>query len=184
MRADNDAQHIFFTADLWLHLLHPKICAICNRPTTIEEHDLWLINRINSKVGKHDSLYLLGDVSMGNKIETEKLLNKIKCKNIFLISGNHDHNLRACTRFTTIEQIKDFTFNSPSYPNIHIVLCHYPIASWNRAVHGSVHLFGHCHGRFENKGLSFDVGVDANDYYPLSLEEVMNKFTKISLNLF
>lgn len=121
---------------------------------------------------------------MGSKIETEKLLAKIKCKNIFLISGNHDRNLRACTRFTTIEQIKNFTFNSPSYPNIHIVLCHYPIASWERKSQGAMHLYGHVHGRFENEGLSFDVGVDANNYYPLSLEEVMDKMTKLSLKYF
>jgi len=182
MRPDEDIKKIHFSADL--HFLHKKIVDICNRPTTVEEHDQWIIDRINSKVEKEHSLYILGDVSMGSKIETEKLLNKIKCKNIFLISGNHDHNLRACTRFTTIEQIKDFTFNSESYPNLHIVLCHYPIASWNRKVFGAGHLYGHVHGRFQNTGLSFDIGVDANDYYPLSLEEVMDKFTKISLNLF
>jgi calcineurin-like phosphoesterase family protein len=179
MRSDTDIQHIWFTSDL--HLLHPKIIDICDRPTTIEEHDKWLIDRINEKVGKKDTLYILGDVSMGNKIDTEKLLDKIHGKKV-LILGNHDNNIKTSTRFTEITQIKDFNFNSPSYPNIHIVLCHYPLMSWNRKVFGSMSLYGHVHGRQENQGLSFDIGVDANNWYPLNLEEVFDKMTKISLS--
>lgn len=180
MREDEEIKHIWFSSDP--HLLHPKIVDICDRPTTIEEHDKWLIDRINSRVGKNDTFYLLGDISMANKIETEKLLDKINGKKI-LIAGNHDSNIKTSTRFTEITQIKNFTFNSPSYPNIHIVLCHYPMLSWERKVHGSMHLFGHVHGRLQGNGLSFDIGVDANNWYPLNLEEVFDKMTKISLNL-
>ncbi len=120
---------------------------------------------------------------MGNKVETEKILQKINGNKI-LILGNHDANIEKSTYFGEIKQIKNFTFNSPSYPNIHIVLCHYPIASWERKVHGSWMLYGHTHNRFQNNGLSFDVGVDAQNYYPISLEEVIDKITKLSLNLF
>jgi len=182
MRPDTDIKRIWFTADL--HLLHPKIVEICSRPTSIEEHDEWIISRINEKVGKQDQLYILGDVSMGSKKNTEPLIMKIKCKNKFLIIGNHDNNLLNSTLFTQITQIKNFTFNSPSYPNIHIVLCHYPIASWERKIHGAMHMYGHVHGRFQNSGLSFDCGVDAQNYYPISLEEVFDKMTKISLSMF
>jgi calcineurin-like phosphoesterase family protein len=181
MRNDEDIKKIWFTADL--HFLHPKIVQICDRPTTIEEHDEWLLARINSKVNKHDTLYIIGDVSMASKEKTEKILHKVNGNKI-LILGNHDNNIDKSTLFGEIKQIKNFTFSSPSYPNIHIVLCHYPIASWERKVHGSWHLYGHTHNRFQNSGLSFDVGVDAQDYYPISLEEVMDKMTKLSLNLF
>jgi len=182
-RDDKDAKSIWFSADLWLHLMHPKIISICNRPITIEQHDEWLINRINSKVSKKDDFYILGDVSMANKIETEKLLNKINGRK-HLILGNHDENIKNSGIFESISQIRNFNFNSELYKNVHIVLCHYPIASWDRKVFGSYHIFGHCHGRFENNGLSFDIGVDANNYYPLSLEEVMDKMTTKSLSLF
>lgn len=182
MRPDTDINKIWFTADL--HLLHPKIVTICGRPVSVEEHDQWIINRINEKVAKEHQLYILGDVSMGSKTKTELLLSQIKCKNKYLILGNHDGNLENSKMFVNISQIKDFTFSSASYPNIHIVLCHYPIASFNRKVHGSWHLYGHTHARFDNKGLSFDVGVDAQNYYPISLEEVMDKMTKLSLTMF
>ena len=180
MRTDNEAKHIFFSADF--HFLHPKIVGICSRPTTIEYHDEWLLDRINSVVGKKDTLYILGDVSMGNRIKTEKILDKMRGKKI-LILGNHDNSIRNSTRFEYVTQIHDFTFTSPSYNNIHIVLCHYPFNSWNRKVHGSAHLYGHVHGRLKGVGLSFDIGVDANDYYPLNLEQVYDKLTKISLDL-
>jgi len=39
------------------------------------------------------------------------------------------------------------------------------------------------HNRFKNSGLSFDIGVDANDYKPLNLEQIFDKFTEISLDL-
>ena len=58
MRTDEEAKHIFFSGDL--HFLHKKITDICNRPTTIEEHDEWLINRFNSVVNKKDDLYKIG----------------------------------------------------------------------------------------------------------------------------
>lgn len=172
MRPDSDAKKIWFCSDP--HLLHPKIVAICNRPTTIEYHDQWIIDHINSVVGKNDDLFLLGDVSLGSKEKTEKLLDKIH-GNKHLIPGNHDNNILHSTRFVEITQIKDFNFNSESYPNIHIVLCHYPLASWNRKPHDSMHLYGHVHGRYNNPGLSFDVGLDALGYFPINLEQVLER---------
>lgn len=180
-RSVSDTKNIWFTADL--HLLHPKIVNICNRPISIEKHDQWLINRFNSKVNRNDTVYILGDVSMSNKIDTEKLLNKMN-GNKHLILGNHDSNIKNSGIFKSISLIKNFNFNSKEYSNLHMVLCHYPIASWERKVHGSLHLHGHTHARFNNKGLSWDVGVDNNDYYPISLENVLDIITKKSLSLF
>jgi hypothetical protein len=60
------------------------------------------------------------------------------------------------------------------------------MASWNRKPHGAWHLYGHVHGRFENTGLSIDVGIDNrkgfvgldNDYHdsynkPINLYSVV-----------
>lgn len=173
MRQDEEVDKIFFTSDL--HLLHPKIVKLCNRPISEKDHDEWLIHRINEKISKYDELYILGDVSMGNKYSTEILLDKINGKK-HLILGNHDNSIRNSTRFKSVSHIKNFTFNSPSFSNIHIVLCHYPLRSWERSVHGSGHLFGHVHGRLVPYYNSFDIGVDANGYQVLSLREVLEKF--------
>ena len=167
-----EMETIYFTADL--HAYHNKIIAACNRPVTPETHEQWLLDNINNTVSKNHRLYILGDVSMANKKLTELFLDKIKCKSKFLILGNHDRNIEHSTRFESISQMKDFTFEQFGM-NIHIVLCHYAMMSWNRSIHGSCQLFGHSHGRIKTNLLSFDVGVDADPThpYPYSLYEVI-----------
>ena len=61
-----------------------------------------------------------------------------------------------------------------------IVLCHYSMRKWNKSHYGSWHLYGHSHGNLPPLGLSFDVGVDTNDYYPYSLDDVSNKMKTLS----
>jgi len=186
----NEMKTIHFTADL--HHGHPKIINICNRPIDVinyngiknlktnsdykskldECHTNWLIQDvINKWVNKKDTLFILGDVSLSPREQAEKFIDKLN-GNKFLILGNHDKNIKSSTRFSQITQIKDFTYSKDKL-NIHIVLSHYPILSWNRKIHGSWHLFGHCHCRpLEiNNGLSFDVGIDRL-YKPYNLYEI------------
>ena len=172
-----DMKKIWFTSDL--HHAHNKIIDICKRPCKVEDHTQWLIDSINTYVKKKDILYLLGDVSFAKKPEAEVFLNKLNGEK-FLIVGNHDKSLEHAPQFTQIKQIKDFTYGRYGL-NIHIVLMHYPCISWNRKIYGSWHLYGHVHGRYVNKGLSFDVGIDNNDlthsvncyHKPINLYEVV-----------
>jgi calcineurin-like phosphoesterase family protein len=49
---------------------------------------------------------------------------------------------------------------------------------WPRSHYNSWHLFGHSHGKLEPVGKSWDVGVDKNNFIPLSLtqiEKIMEK---------
>lgn len=164
-----DMETIWFTADL--HFSHDKIVSICNRPCSIDNHNEWIVEQVNSVVKKKHRLYILGDVSMINKVNTELLLDKLNGTK-YLIIGNHDKNVNKSTRFEQISQIKDFTYSKGDL-NIHIVLCHYPIISWNRKVHGSWHLYGHVHGRFAMRNLSMDVGIDNDNHrYPYNLYEI------------
>jgi calcineurin-like phosphoesterase family protein len=140
-------------------------------------NDEWLIKEvINGTVGKKDKLYILGDVTMANKKVSDKFLDRLNGDKS-LIVGNHDSNIAKSTRFGEITQIKDFTFSRKEEGiNIHIVLCHYPMMSWNRRVHGSWMLFGHVHGRLEGVGRSHDVGIDNLDnmHRPLNLYQICN----------
>lgn len=193
-----EMESIWFTADP--HADHPKIVDICNRPVylsqrELEENDVkqkdtsdpaykrlinkanneWLVREvINSTVGKRDRLYILGDVTMANKIASDKFIDRLN-GNKTLILGNHDANIRKSTRFGEITQLKDFSYgNKANGINIHIVLCHYPMLSWNRRVHGAWHLFGHVHGRNPGVGRSHDVGIDNpyNMWRPLNLYQI------------
>lgn len=161
---------IWFTADT--HFLNPDILKYCKRPISPEDHDDWLISRINERVSKKDTLYILGDISMANRARTEIVLSRIHGYK-HLIIGNHDSNIKNSTLFRSSALIRTIT---PRINNekIKIVLCHYPIASWEDKALNSYHLHGHTHARFINSGLSWDVGVDNNNYQPISLEEVIN----------
>lgn len=57
----------------------------------------------------------------------------------------------------------------------HIVLCHYGMRLWNRSHWGSLSLFGHSHGRLPGNSQSLDVGVDAWDYRPVTLPEILER---------
>ena len=189
-----EMESIWFTADL--HAQHPKVVEICNRPVYLTStqlidvkqkdvsdpmyknlinitHNEWLVKEvINKYVRNKDDLYILGDVTMANKIASDKFLDRLN-GNKRLILGNHDKNIKHSTRFAEITQIKDFTYSRKEYGiNIHIVLCHYPMSSWNRRIHGSWMLYGHVHGRNKNVGRSLDVGIDAQLWRPLNLYEI------------
>lgn len=168
---------IWFTADY--HHAHPKIVDICNRPTTREEHEEWLIREVHNKwVQRKHVVYFLGDLSFANRVNTEKFINRLNGEK-FMILGNHDKSAAGLPQFTQITQIKDYTFSQFGL-NIHIVLAHYPLASWNRKPHGAWHLYGHVHGRFKSPGLAFDVGIDNSEIHqfpgggwrPINLYEV------------
>lgn len=171
----SEMKKIWFTADL--HHGHPKIIEIYNRPVTCENHDEWLLKEVfNKYIQKKDEVYILGDVSLAKRAEAQKWVAKLN-GNKHLIVGNHDKSVNHLGNWNEITQIKDFKFSRYGL-NIHIVLCHYPLASWNRKIYGSWHLYGHVHGRFQNSGLSYDVGIDNkqfSEYWfrPINLYEIV-----------
>jgi calcineurin-like phosphoesterase family protein len=63
---------------------------------------------------------------------------------------------------------------------VFLVLDHYPMAGWNRAFHGAVHLHGHVHGRFDNSDLRrFDVGIDSIGVEPIRESVLIDRALKI-----
>lgn len=204
-----DMETIWFTADV--HHGHPKIINICNRPIYLNadeeklftpeqktlknkeyknlldtKHTEWLVKEvINKWVGKKHTLYFGGDLSMAKKTAAEKFIDRLN-GNKFLILGNHDNNIKNSTRFSQITQRKNFNYSRFGI-NIHIVLDHFPLASWERKVHGSWHLYGHVHGRlnFPNS-LCFDIGIDnpllheitGGVHRPLNLYEIVVLMSK------
>jgi len=77
-----------------LHLGHNKILSFeghnrCGgNLIDLQDHDDWIIHQINSRVGKRDALYILGDAAFGKK--PLQRLKELQCKSIHFILGNHD----------------------------------------------------------------------------------------------
>jgi len=104
-----------------------------------------IVDNINQYVKQDDVLIHLGDWSFGGFEFIKKFRERIICKNIHLILGNHDHHIE-----NNKENIQSL-FSSVSHYNTlvlgkqNIRLFHYPIDSWNGLNKGEIHLHGHCH---------------------------------------
>ena len=54
----------------------------------------------------------------------------------------------------------------------HVVVCQHAMRAWPLSHHNSWQLYGHSHGMLEPAGKQWDIGVDNNDFYPVSFERV------------
>lgn len=67
----------------------------CREFKTLEEHNDAIVSGINKYVKEDDILYCLGDWSFGGINSIWEFRNRIRCKNIHLILGNHDEHIEA-----------------------------------------------------------------------------------------
>lgn len=163
---------LFFTADL--HFGHKNILQHQpNRPFANEDdttaHDAWLLDLWKSTVDKYDSVYILGDLTFFKSDDARHLLEKLPGRK-YMIIGNHDGSIKAYSNyFITTAQIMDITIKPTICErlseNMMLSLCHYPMVTWNHKPHGSIMLYGHCHGKLDeynatSNDLRFDVGID------------------------
>ena len=149
----------FFTSDE--HYQHANIIKYCNRPfENISEMDKEIIRRHNEVVKDNDIVVHAGDFMMGNKAFAAKYINQLNGKHIF-IKGSHDKWLVGANQIweTSIEKT-------------HIVVCHYSMRVWPKSHFGSWQLYGHNHGGLEPIGKQWDIGVDNNNFYPISFEQL------------
>lgn len=160
----------FFTADT--HLGHDNIIKYCDRPfSSVEEMDEIIIKNWNSVVSKTDTVYHLGDFSFRDPLIYLKRLNG----NIVHIEGNHDK--KFLEKFGRIYKMKTIVIDK-----ITIVLCHFAMRVWEKSHFNSWHCYGHSHGELESYGKSYDVGVDNNNFSPVSFEELKTIMQKLPDN--
>jgi calcineurin-like phosphoesterase family protein len=160
---------IFFTSDT--HFGHNNIIEGKSnwgfRKFIDTDHmDTVLIANWNSVVRPQDTVYVIGDFTMGRN--AKKYLDRLLGKKI-LISGNHDKSPTLEAGWSEIFDYKEINVEGQ-----HIVLCHFSFKVWNRSHHGSMNLYGHSHGTLPDdpNSLSIDVGVDCHNYFPISFEQV------------
>ena len=167
---------IYFTADL--HLGHANIIKMRSRPfANAEEMDEKLIRNINITCNQNDTLVILGDVAFkGNKEKAQKQIARMLPKKV-LIRGNHDADYSGGL-FEAVHSYYDFKAYGRQ-----IVLCHYPFLEWDGFFRGSLHLHGHQHNFADYNArmrklsvMRYDVGVDANNYKPVSLDDIFDFF--------
>ena len=177
----------FFTSDL--HFGHSNIIRFCDRPfATADEMDAALIKNWNARVHAHDAVWVIGDVSFHHPQRTFEILNELKGFKK-LVLGNHDKSIRKQKHLRdcfneVVDGFKEIYLQDEDVHTPHFaVMCHYPMLSWNKSFYGALHLHGHMHNRQPIKDgetlRRMDVGVDAHQYQPISLLEVIDLLTAI-----
>jgi calcineurin-like phosphoesterase family protein len=171
----------YFTSDT--HFDHANIIKYCNRPfKNVDEMNEAMVEGWNRVVTPQDTVYHLGDFTLGNTKHFWKWVNRLNGAQIYVLPGSHDQLWTkdfpdsyhgVCVHLA--EPLVSLEFpeilSITGRPQV-LVLCHYAMRVWDRSHFGAWHLYGHSHGTLLGFGLSFDIGVDSNGFAPVSLEEV------------
>ena len=182
-----ETKNIWFTSDT--HWFHTNILKYCNRPfESVEAMNGALVANWNSVVKPDDHVYHLGDFCFGNVEKWNWCLESGRLNgHIHLVLGNHDPE-RVFRDGTLIER-----FDTIDYQKILIIegwtviLNHFPFLSFSNNLDNKVmQLFGHIHsgpdgignvmtGGKEPQWNQYDVGVDNNNYIPVSWNQIKEK---------
>lgn len=194
---------IFFTSD-W-HLHHARILELgAGRPFRDLAHmHSVLLSNAWSVMTPDDTLYHLGDAAMGNFEISVKLMEAFPGKEKFLIPGNHDKVFPKLNTVTRIERFKPM-YEDAGYKvlNIHelitldmdgepfeVRLSHVPysperfegrsdkLAFARPEDDGKWLIHGHTHSseKFSVHPREIHVGVDANDWMPVSEVQIIER---------
>jgi len=178
----------WFSADI--HIDHTNCLHLANRPfSSIQDMENTIVDNFNKKIKPDDVLYLLGDVCLGKKTSWIRFLDKLVCRNVILLIGNHDK--WSCIPKDKILMVAEFV-----RLRIHgriLILSHYPYrCSWFRAFWKRLHpavvskkrpkdtglwlLHGHDHRKTalcDYHPRQINVGVDAHNFFPVSINDII-----------
>lgn len=166
---------IWITSDT--HFFDEKVLTQRPRFHSIDEMNSSIKYKWNKKIKKNDIVYHLGDFATDTKGDVrkrtlQKFFDSLNGRK-WLIKGNHDEHSSQMNGWEGICDYKEIEIRQPSN---WIILFHYPLKSWHRKSDRAWMLHGHTHGKLPHpEKNSLDVGVDNNEYWPLSIEQIFYK---------
>jgi len=160
---------LFFTGDT--HFGDPRVLRIDKRPfRTIAEHDEALVERWNGAVSTGDDVWHLGDFALRVEPERiEELLARLHGRKNLIIGNNDGPVTLAARGWESVQSYAEIETEGHS-----LVLCHYAFRTWKNIGRGWIDLHGHSHGKLSRQTRQFDVGVDAWDFRPVTLETILS----------
>lgn len=180
----------FMTSDC--HYNHMNICRYCNRPfETRKEMNNVLISNWNSVIPEDGIVVCCGDFMLPNKSgfkEYEKIVKQLN-GTIYLTRGNHDRIPvgEYCLEGESTPKMIVNDLMMIEIDDVEVYAQHYPCLAFN----GDYQIFGHIHTCKDGtvaaidsdvpdrlRWNQYDVGVDQNNYIPLSWEQLKSIFEK------
>jgi calcineurin-like phosphoesterase family protein len=186
----------WFTADT--HFGHANIIRYCDRPfASVEAMRAGLVERWNAVVAPGDRVLVLGDFALGRIDETLAVLPELNGVKDLLV-GNHDRPFDPDPRQRSIWTARylEAGFRSVVHGTVGyrlggvhpVLLGHLPYtgdshgedryAQLRPADTGLPIVHGHVHTSWHRSGRQLNVGVDVNDYTPVSEEAVVATLTE------
>ena len=165
----------FYTSDL--HFQHHNLYTRGVRSfSCAEDCEEFIMKNFNQVIRPHDNLYILGDLSLSaNYDQLASYLNSINGNKI-VIMGNHD-------KTSTLDRLKADKVIANWHPwkgcrdhELPIFMTHFVPLEAHTGPEPRIYLHGHVHGSLKSMHclLRYDVGVDACDYRPFSLDTHVN----------
>jgi calcineurin-like phosphoesterase family protein len=128
-----------------------------------------MLERWNAAVRPEDEVWHLGDFAVGvPETAMADLLTRLHGRK-HLITGNNDPP--AATGLAGWASVQPYA--EIELDGFGLVLCHYPFRTWRNMSRGWLNLHGHSHGRLTPLLRQTDVGVDAWDFRPVTLAEIV-----------
>lgn len=177
----------WFTADP--HMGHKFVSDLRGFTDTID-HDTKILDGILSTVHKNDILWVLGDYSVSQHRYARSMLDYVPCKKV-LVPGNHDpehpmhrqawkYQAEALGTFEAVVPYQRLRLNKINFLMSHLPYHnsgdHTPGNRYNEyrlPDEGLPLLCGHVHDAWKFNGNQFNVGVDVNDFKPVSANTVV-----------
>ena len=174
---------IWFTSDL--HFGHDREFIWGPRGfKSVYEMNETIIKNWNSVVNPEDSVYVLGDLMLGDNENGRKLLSQLKGE-LHVILGNHDTEARVDIYRNLYNVVEVCYATQIKIDGWNFYLSHYPTMTCNLekdfSKHCLLNLYGHTHQK-ENfyNGLPFcyHVGLDSHNCTPIEFNEVIADIQK------
>ena len=187
-----DADKLYMTSDS--HVGHFNITKYCHRPfKSRSEMDNALIANWNAVVPEDGIVVHCGDFMLPHKIGDKgykKVWEKLNFKTLVLCRGNHDR-IDCGTYIYDDKTVIVVDIAMIEVENIKIIACHYPMLAYpaDFQVFGHIHTLsdGTCHGidgdvTTKLRTTQYDVGVDQNNYTPVSYYQLVDIFKNKTKN--
>lgn len=181
-------QEIWFTSDT--HFWHRNIIEYTKRPfESVEEMNQELIKRWNSRVAPEDIIFHLGDFAHCGSKKLKEILDSLNGRK-FLVLGNHDwRTFKSEASRVWFEGIAQQMYIRIDGRKVY--LNHFPYlcftGTFKTPEEATWQLFGHVHSGLLNTEFldkprlqylfpyQYDVGVDNNNFAPISWKEITKK---------
>ena len=167
----------YYVADT--HFGDERIIGLCKRPfRSIEHMTTAIVDNWNSVVDDSDHVYVVGDFACGDISCLKEIIESLN-GHIHLIPGNHDTEWMDDEDISQLIDIMNIV-ETIMDDGTEVVLCHYPLCSYEGSLRGAVHIYGHVHNNLNepNYGLlkylknSYNAGVDVNGFTPKTLSQL------------